>query len=76
LWEHRNGYVHTALQPTKKIEQMEKAIRQEFHLGSAMLAVGNQLLFGKTIDQLLQSTYEAQKAWVDLVQAARQRAYR
>ena len=47
-----------------------------FHLGSAMLAVGDQPLFSKTIDQLLQSPYEAQKAWVYLVQVARQRAYR
>ena len=76
LWEHRNGYVHTDLQPAKKIEQMEKAVRQEFHLGSATLAVGDQPLFSKTIDQLLKSPYEAQQAWVDLVQAARQRACR
>ena len=74
LWEHRNGYVHSALQPTTKIVQMVKAIRQEFQLGSAMLAVGDQPLFSKSINQLLQSPYEVQKAWIDLVQVARQRA--
>ena len=76
LWEHRNGFLHKEKQTAQQLAQVEKDVRQEFHLGSSRLAPRDQPLFSKSLEEMLESSYDLQKAWVMLVQAARQRAQR